>query len=792
VGQFVALAMWLSSTASEQPILTPRKIPMRTTTQRAVLRRLVLCAAISAALSVASAQTAPAKPDAKEKPKDGDAVVLSPFEVVMTQDKGYNVTNSGMALRTSEEIMQIPQSISVITRDMIADMATENISDFVNYSGGSNFFQGDSAMLRGVRVSMYADGVPDYNFDPVTTDSITVVRGPVGVLYGVGVVGNLGGAILKNTRVPTGRNGGSVVMRADQWGFLRGELDYSGVIGQVGDAKFSYRVDLMHQKGKFYWDGLSDDRDVAYLVAEMKRPANTLRINYTYSDRTADPHRNFFVTPEGLPYRGPNPKESYMPPNSKLLRRDRTLRVLFNQHLGGNWNLALRAAYSRNYYNQGVVLANAINWQTNEVVYLARNNNLGQRLFSGSADFSGDYTLFGLKQKTSGGFLGQNNSNKPNAFPADPTFAALNVARGIGRAVTGAGFTGGGTQLLAVPVDDPRTADIFVRQSEYYFNPAVSGVNYGSRQENVSTNVYLQQNVEVIRNRLTLVGSLSQYNQFQESTNRPFVAPASITGTITRAADLLHRVGFVFMITKDLGIYGLESESITPQSARLFDGSFAEPQQGVGRELGFKTNFLDGRISATVGVFDIELSNVAINSGLISPISGLTYFNLIGSTTQRGADITLFVKPTPNWQVTFNAYKGKVEDQRGLSGIPNTFEGSWSVYTRYQFTSEALKKFAIGGGSNRAHNRYITGSSMRLRDGSPPPSNGTPGVASSFLIKDGTMTQMFIDYNPSRKWSVKLHVNNLFDEFFVVGHQHAAAIDPTAPRTTQIVATYRF
>src|SRR5688500_11906479 len=100
---------------------------MRTTTQRAVLRRLVLCAAISAASSVASAQTAPAKPDAKEKPKDGDAVVLSPFEVVMTQDKGYNVTNSGMALRTSEEIMQIPQSISVITRDMIADMATENI-----------------------------------------------------------------------------------------------------------------------------------------------------------------------------------------------------------------------------------------------------------------------------------------------------------------------------------------------------------------------------------------------------------------------------------------------------------------------------------------------------------------------------------------------------------------------------------------------------------------------------------------------------------------------------------------
>ena len=710
----------------------------------------------------------------------------------MTQDKGYNVSNSGMALRTNEEIMQIPQSISVITRDMIVDMATENISDFVNYSGGSNFFQGDSAMLRGVRVSMYADGVPDYNFDPVTTDSITVVRGPVGVLYGVGAVGNLGGAILKNTRVPTGRNGGSVSLRVDQWGFTRTEFDYSGVIAQKGDAKFSYRTDLLYQRGRFYWDQLSDDRKVGYVVLEMKRPENTLRFNYTYSDATRDPHRNFFVTPEGLPYRAPDPKEAYMPSNTKLLRRDRTLRLLFNQHLGGDWNFALRGAYSRNYYNQGVVLANAVNWQTNEVIFLARNNNLGQRLFSGSADFTGSYTLFGMKQKISGGFLGQNNSNKPNAFPTDPTFAALNVANGIGRAVTGAGFIAGGSQLLAVPIDNPRTSEIIVRQSPYYFSPTVSGANYGSRQELLSTNLYLQQNAEIIRDRLTLVGSLSQYNQYQESENRPFVAPASISATITRTAALLHRVGFVLMVTKDFGLYGLDSNSITPQSARLYDGSFTEPQKGRGKEVGFKTNFLDGRISATVGFFDIRLTHVAINSGQISPISGLTYFNDIGETRQRGADITLFIKPLPEWQVTLNAYKGTVRDQLGFKRLPNTFEGAWSVYTRYQFTAEPLKKFAIGGGANRAHNRYITGSSMLLRDGKPPPTNGTPGVASAFLIRDGTMTQAFIDYNPNKKWSFKFHVNNLFDAFFVVGHQHAAAIDPSAPRTSQVVATYRF
>ncbi len=762
-----------------------------TSCPRKLIRPLQVVAALFAAAQPALAQ-APAAPAPTTPPPKENAVVLEPFEVVMTEQLGYNAPSSGMALRTNEQIMEVPQSISVITRDMINDMATENMSEIIGYQGGSNFFQGDSAMLRGGRVSMYADGVVDYNFDPVTTDSVTIVRGPVGVLYGVGAVGNLGGAILKNTRVPTGRNGGSAVLRIDQHGFTRGELDYTRVIAQRGETRYALRTDLAYQRGRFFWDQLSNDRKVGYIVLEMKRPDTTLRFNYTYSNQKADPHRNFFITPEGVPYRAPN-DDAYMPRNTKVLRRDRTMRVLLNQRLGAGWNMAVRGAFSRNYYNQGVVLVNAINWQTREVILQARNNNLGQRLFSGSIDVTGDYQLFGLKQKSVIGFMGEDNTNKPNAFPTDPTFGQYNASRGIGRGVTasGAGFNPG-NNLLAVPIDNPRTDEILVRDSAYYFNPAVSGANYGTRQETVSTNVYVQQNVEVIKNRLTIVGSLAQFNRFQESSNRPFIAPANITGTITRAADLLHRVGFIFMLTKDLGLYGLESESINPQSARAFDGSFFDPQQGKGREVGFKVNFLEGRISATVAAFDIELSNVAVNTGLISPVSGLTYFNNIGKTTQRGADFTLFMRPTASWQITLNGYKGEVTDQAGRTGIPNTFEGSLAVYTRYQFTAEPLKKFAIGGGANRQYTRWITGSSMRLPDGSVAPSNGTPGVASAFRIKDGTQTSAFVSYNPSKKWTIQVHVNNLFDDWFVAGHQHAAAIDPYTPRTTQIVTTYRF
>jgi len=91
--------------------------------------------------------SAAAKPtETKDEP---EPVVLSAFEVVMTQDKGYHHGSSINALKSDDRIMDIPQSLQVITRDMIDDIGTINVSDILNYAGVSNFYQGDSAVVRG-------------------------------------------------------------------------------------------------------------------------------------------------------------------------------------------------------------------------------------------------------------------------------------------------------------------------------------------------------------------------------------------------------------------------------------------------------------------------------------------------------------------------------------------------------------------------------------------------------------------------------------------------------------------
>jgi hypothetical protein len=47
----------------------------------------------------------------------------------MTQGKGYHRLYSGSALRTNEEIRKVPQSITVLTRDLIDDIASIDLSD---------------------------------------------------------------------------------------------------------------------------------------------------------------------------------------------------------------------------------------------------------------------------------------------------------------------------------------------------------------------------------------------------------------------------------------------------------------------------------------------------------------------------------------------------------------------------------------------------------------------------------------------------------------------------------------
>ncbi len=144
----------------------------------------------------ASAQTA-AKPGAKkeEAPKE------MPEIVVEAEGSVYNPTRL-INNKYTEPLRDIPQTITVIPKQLIEDRGAFSMRDILRNTPGISMqageggggMPGDSISIRGfsARTAMFMDGMRDYgayNRDPFNTEQVEVVKGPSAANSGRGATG---------------------------------------------------------------------------------------------------------------------------------------------------------------------------------------------------------------------------------------------------------------------------------------------------------------------------------------------------------------------------------------------------------------------------------------------------------------------------------------------------------------------------------------------------------------------------------------------------------------------------
>ena len=116
-------------------------------------RRLVLRGLCAATLTVSlSAQTTPAA-----STTDSEVVVLPDFTVSSEGADRYRAVDAISAVRVRAPLLETPSSISVITRDILDDLAPTRIFDAVRYVAGVQEGRGiqfqDRMILRGFEVT---------------------------------------------------------------------------------------------------------------------------------------------------------------------------------------------------------------------------------------------------------------------------------------------------------------------------------------------------------------------------------------------------------------------------------------------------------------------------------------------------------------------------------------------------------------------------------------------------------------------------------------------------------------
>lgn len=177
---------------------------------------------------------------------------LSPFEIESSSSSGYFSRYDNSTSRLNLFYLDVPQTIDVITSQLLEDAAVFDSREFTsfvpNMTPRANTHQPEVFFIRGLQVSnTYVDGYQTalgVNRDAALYDRVAYVKGPASAAMGRGEAGGLVNYVSKR---PLGRQIGKWRLTGGTDDFYRVELDYGDVIGDSG--KLSFRLPMYYEEG---------------------------------------------------------------------------------------------------------------------------------------------------------------------------------------------------------------------------------------------------------------------------------------------------------------------------------------------------------------------------------------------------------------------------------------------------------------------------------------------------------------------------------------------------------------
>jgi iron complex outermembrane receptor protein len=715
---------------------------------------LTTCAAVLAATVPCFGQTANPSDPSKT---DSEIVQLSVFKVSSSEDTGY-VATSATPFKTKQQLSDIPQAITVVTRDLIEDIGGHDSSDILIYAGAIPKYRSEAFSLRGSNTGVtypLIDGQIDRSIfmDNFFVDSYEVIKGPAALLYPNSA---LTGVINKTTRKPLPHEANSIKESITDYGLYRTVVDSTGPIGQLGVGKLSYRLLAGFQDGDAYWHNAEDRRILIHPSLQFDFKDTSLLLAYDHQDITHPSNPTAVLTPDGHVFTGAGREEINLPPGAMEQHVHDGLRLQLVHSFSRNWEVKVGGDINQLHRKGSIVLPiGGVNYIDRTISFFNRLNDIKLNHYSMSIDVNGRYDLFGIKNQSTFG-LALTDQETLQKLWVNPDF-------GVG-------------QRIIRPLDHPDVNSLPVKPVDQYVQPA----NPGSRVRADLANFYFQQNIDIIPDRVSLVAGVSRYSN--ETSNNTNISVRPKVAQILKADEILHRFGVIVHITKEIGVYAMDANtSLPPTTSVLQSGNIVAPATGKGQEVGTKLNFWDGKLTATVSAFNLKTTGLTVFGGVLP--NGVTYVIPIGSITQKGFDGDVALRLTRNWQMIGTFYSGSVKDQAG-GKVDDSYTGSWSLFTRYDLRSGPLHGLGFGGGASRVIGRVVSSAGITFPVGMTKP---------AFIeVAPATLANLFADYNVSKNLSVRLQVDNVLDKVYAVGINAAYLIDPSLPRTFTLSAKYKF
>lgn len=677
----------------------------------------------------------------------------------------YTTGATSTATKLPLSLRETPQSVSVITRQLMDDQQLSTINQVLAFTPGISINHRDSERYtfysRGFTIQNFQyDGVPSqvanesqqYTSalsDMAIYDSVEVLRGATGLMSGAGTPSATINLVRKR---PTKDFQGYVSGEAGMWDKYRSEVDVSGPLTETGNVRG--RFVAAYQKQNSFIDWYKQEKRVVYGALDIDlNDDTTLRTSLDYQNNDADGTTYGHIPLFYSTGKQTNFSRSFNPASRWAFQDNTTYNfsTLLDHKLGIDWSW--KTAYSHQYSYRKGEGASASNGAPDPVTGAGANAYISRLDSYQTQDTldtyaSGPFTLGGRQHEL---VVGASTSRTHLNFPD---------------------YTSTGADGDFAPVDN-----IFTWDGRQFARPKFIE-NGGTVTTLQQTGVYTALRLKPIDPLTLILGTrVSWWDQEDRVTSISNQTKA--TDTTRKTGVVTPYAGIVYDLNDTYSAYASYTNIFLPQTFyKTVDNKSLEPLQGDNYEIGLKGEFLNGALNASIALFDVEQKNSP--QEVANSNSNKAAYKAISGTSTRGVETEISGELTTGWNVFGGYTYRESHDRDGQRVQTNQPSNLFKLGTTYRLQGD-LERLTVGGN--------VTWQSKMYAEGQIPQYTGPTYKATQDPF---AVVGLLANYKVDEHLTVGLNVNNLFDQKYYDGIGTFASSSYGEPRNAVVNAKWTF
>ena len=652
----------------------------------------------------------------------------------------YRSPSLTSAMKMLTPVRDVPQSVTIISRQLIADQLMQSVADTLRYVPGVSAHQGennrDQVIIRGNNSSadFFLDGVRDdvqYYRDLYNLDRIEAIKGPNATIFGRGG----GGGVINRVTKEAG------FMPIQELSMHVGSYSDRRVAGDVNRAlsdRVAFRLNGMYENDGSFRNGVTLERyGLNPTFTVMPSAATKLTFGYEnlYDHRVSD---------RGIPsYQGRpldvDASTVYGNPAIGWVNARVNLASISLDHQAGRLrvhNRTLAGGYDRGYQNY---VPGAVSADGASLTVTAYNNATTRTNVFNQTDVTYPTVVAGVAQTLVAGveFGTQITDNFRNT-----------------------GFFNNSTASIVVPV---RTSVISTPIS--FRQSATDADNH--LRANVAA-AYAQDQIQVSKTVRVLAGVRYDYFNLQYQDNR--------TGlSLNRPDNLVSpRGAIVYKPLEPVSIYGSYTMSYLPSSGDQFSSltvvtQQVKPEQFANYEVGAKWDVREN-LSVNAAVYRLDRTNTRSTDP-----NDPTRIIQTGSQRTNGGELGVTGNISPKWQVA------------GGYGYQHAFITSATASAALGATVGQVPRHTFS-----LWNRYQVAPRLGAGLGLIYRSDMFAAIDDAVTLPSYVRADAAVFVPLSTQLRLQLNVENLLDAKYYVNADSNTNISPGSPRAVRVALITRF